>query len=345
VNDRDGAEGQGKLLATTPASQSSVTPMARCAGKPCSPSQSEASRLRVAPVGILNVNKPAGPTSHDVVQTIRRAANIRRVGHAGTLDPLAAGVLVVCLGPATRVIDEIQGGLKRYQARVRLGAVTTTFDAEGKVMSECEVDHLTPGAIEAALAGFRGEIHQLPPMHSALKRDGRPLYELARAGIEVARETRVVTVHELAMTGWSPPDLDLSMTVSRGTYVRALAHDLGQALGVGGYLAGLTRTAVGRFTLVDAVPLETAVAALAEGWWEEILWPPDTALLDHPAVVIDAAQEMIIRHGQQLDLPPAPALPTARMRAYNAEGDLVAVLRWQAQAERWQPDRVFAAQR
>src|SRR5262249_40348016 len=154
----------------------------------------------------------------DVVQAVRRASGERRVGHAGTLDPLATGVLVVCLGSATRVVEAVQAMRKSYRARVRLGVATDTFDAEGQVLATADAGDVGRADVEAALAAFRGQIRQLPPMYSALKHEGRPLYQLARRGLEVEREPRDVTVYDLRLVDWAPPDLVLEMTVSRGTY-------------------------------------------------------------------------------------------------------------------------------
>ncbi|MFN2114612.1 MAG: tRNA pseudouridine(55) synthase TruB [Anaerolineae bacterium] len=302
--------------------------------------------------GILNIDKPAGRTSHDVVQAVRRAAEARRVGHAGTLDPMATGVLVVCLGSATRVVTEIQDGWKSYHARVRLGVETTTYDAEGEIVATTDPTGITRAAAAAALERFRGEIDQVPPMYSALKHDGERLYRLARKGIEVQREPRSVTVHDLDLTHWEPPDVELAMVVSKGTYVRSLAHDLGAALGVGAHLAALRRTAVGRFTVDEATPLDTVLESFADGWWPRLMYPLDTALLDYRAVIVSDDAEAAIRQGQQTDAaPPAPAGGAVHdheaerepVRAYNRDGHFIGLLRWDNVTCRWQPDRVFPA--
>ena len=204
------------------------------------------------PDGILNLNKPRGPTSHDVIDRIRALTGIRRVGHAGTLDPLATGVLLVCIGRATRVAEYLMDSHKIYRARVRLGIATDTYDAEGQVIPS--VDSVDPieisrAEVETALVRFRGTIEQVPPMYSALKHKGEPLHKLARRGVEVKREPRQVEIPCLALTEWKPPECTLEMTCSPGTYVRALAHDLGQALGCGAHLTGLVRLASGGFRL------------------------------------------------------------------------------------------------
>ena len=207
--------------------------------------------------GILNIDKPQGLTSHDVVARTRRLADQRRIGHAGTLDPMATGVLVVCLGRATRIVEYVTAGLKAYRARVRFGETTDTWDADGEVVKREVVGDLTLAAIEGALPQFRGRIEQVPPMYSALKHEGVPLYRLAREGVTIARKPRAVEVYDLEVREWQRPILELDVRCSKGTYVRALAHDLGQALGVGAHLSGLIRTAVGPFRLCDAVELDT----------------------------------------------------------------------------------------
>ncbi len=291
--------------------------------------------------GILNAYKPGGMTSHDVVRSVRKASGQRRVGHAGTLDPLARGVLALCLGSATRVIEAIQAMPKTYHARVRLGQTTATYDAEGPVLQVVDASGVSRAEVLAALTAFRGEILQVPPMYSAVKHEGERLYNLARQGLEVPRTPRAVHVYELTLSAWEPPELELLMTVSSGTYVRSMAHDLGQALGVGAHLVGLERTAIGLFTAASAEPLPRILEAFAEGWWPSLLHPLDTALLAHSALIVDDCIEAAIRNGQQVPGPaPGPAV-TSAVRAYNQDGLCIGLLRWDAVHERWQPDRVF----
>ena len=253
------------------------------------------------PDGILNLNKPLGPTSHDVVHRVRTLTGVRRVGHAGTLDPLATGVLLVCVGKATRVAEYLLSSTKVYAARVRLGISTTTFDAEGDVVSESPVE-VTRDQVEAALVQFRGEILQVPPMYSALKRRGVPLYRLARQGIEVAREPRPVEIVRLELTAWEPPDVLLEVTCSSGTYVRVLAYDLGQALGCGAHLAALSRQASGSFHLEDAITLDELAVAVSEGRWSDYLLPLDAALSGFPTWQLDADQARRLCLGQTIPL-------------------------------------------
>ncbi|MFW5942793.1 MAG: tRNA pseudouridine(55) synthase TruB, partial [Chloroflexota bacterium] len=197
--------------------------------------------------GLLNVDKPLHLTSHDVVARVRRLCDTRRVGHAGTLDPLASGVLVLAVGRATRLLEYVVGQPKEYQARVRLGQETNTYDGEGEITAQRPVP-VTRADVEQALQQFRGDIAQIPPMYSALKKGGKRLYELARQGKEVEREARRVTIYDLEILTWDRPVLTVRVRCSTGTYIRSLAHDLGQALGTGAYLSGLRRTAIGAFS-------------------------------------------------------------------------------------------------
>ncbi|HEY74902.1 MAG TPA: tRNA pseudouridine(55) synthase TruB [Thermoflexia bacterium] len=285
--------------------------------------------------GILNLNKPRGMTSHDVVDRVRAVAKQRRVGHAGTLDPMATGVLLVCLGRATRLAEYLMASPKTYRARIRLGIATDTYDAEGQVVEERPVE-VARADVEAALDRFRGRILQVPPMYSAIKRKGQPLYRLARQGITVEREPRPVEIYELRLTGWEPPDLTLEITCSPGTYVRSLAHDLGQVLGCGAHLAGLVRLASGDFRLEDAVPLEE----LTPDRLPEVLLPPDAALRRYPALHLDGQTARAVRSGRAIAGPPPEGEPLAR--AYGPDGSFLAVLEYQPDRGVWHPRKVFA---
>jgi tRNA pseudouridine55 synthase len=295
--------------------------------------------------GILNIDKPTGMTSHDVVDRVRQMTGQRRVGHAGTLDPLATGVLVVCLGQATRVAEYLMAD-KVYRAQVCLGVSTDTHDAEGEVIATAEVD-VNVEELRKALASFVGSIQQVPPMYSALKRQGVPLYKLARQGITVEREPRPVEIHDIDLLAWTLPLLIIRVECSPGTYIRALARDLGQKLGCGAHLQSLTRLASGHFTLEEAVSLDELAEAFAEGNWQEFIYPLDEALLDFAPVVVDAQAEQRIRHGQQVQASPLPPPIEGRewrhelRRAYSQKGELIAILRHDPQTGLWQPKKVF----
>jgi tRNA pseudouridine55 synthase len=291
-------------------------------------------------VGILNVDKPTGLTSHDVVARTRQASGLGKVGHAGTLDPAASGVLLVCLGQATRVAEFLMQGRKRYEAEIRLGVTTDTGDAEGRVIRRnTEIDVIQED-VQQALSRFRGRIEQVPPMHSALKHKGTTLYRLARQGIEVERKPRAVEIYDLRLTDWTPPTFRLLVECSKGTYVRALAMDLGDVLGTGAHLQRLVRLACGPYTLEDALSLTEALHRLADGHWRQILHPIDEALLDFEAVIMDGEAETMIRQGQQVRGPEPRAGPFCR--AYSSSsGRFVALLQYDEQYKIWQPRKVF----
>jgi tRNA pseudouridine55 synthase len=310
-----------------------------CEGGLESPSATDAKPRKRAIAGILNIDKPLGITSHDVVDGIRRASGTRRVGHAGTLDPAASGVLLICLGQATRVTEFLMEGRKKYDAQIRLGISTDTGDSEGKVIRQTTEVTISRKQIEHTLLQFRGRLQQIPPMHSALKHKGTALYELARQGIEVERSPRLVEIYDLELTAWTPPSLRLRVECSKGTYIRALARDLGETLGTGAHLQDLVRQASGAFTLDDAISLTAAEECFANGRWPRILHPLDEALLHFEAVVLDPETETRIRQGQGVTgLDP---LDGPFCRAYSSSGSFVALLRYEEERRLWQPRKVF----
>ncbi|MCS7049320.1 MAG: tRNA pseudouridine(55) synthase TruB [Verrucomicrobiae bacterium] len=214
--------------------------------------------------GVLLVDKPRGPTSHDVVDQVRRHFGFRKVGHCGTLDPMATGLLVLVLERATKIQQRLMSDDKTYEGILRLGIITDSHDADGRVVAEQPVPPLTPDDLEAVLAKFRGDIWQTPPMVSAVKHAGTPLYKLARKGQVIEREPRLVHIYELTVLEFEPPDVRLRVTCTKGTYVRTLCHDIGVALGCGGHLAALRRTRSGRFDVSDALPLDRVMTLTRE---------------------------------------------------------------------------------
>lgn len=255
--------------------------------------------------GVLNVLKPPGMTSHDVVDEVRRLFGLRRVGHAGTLDPGAAGVLPVCLGRATRISEYLLGSDKEYRALLALGASTDTHDAQGTLLAEHDASTVTREALEEVLDQFRGTIRQVPPMVSAARHLGQRLYELAREGVDVDRPSRAVTVYRLELVGWWPgrrARAVLDLACSKGTYVRTLCHDIGAALGVGGYLHFLVRTRHGPFSQEGAVTLEELTASVREGEPTRHLLPPARALDFLPALELRPEEAERVRNG----MPPLP---------------------------------------
>lgn len=292
--------------------------------------------------GILNLNKPSGMTSHDVVARVRRLLKIKRVGHAGTLDPLATGVLLVCIGQATRVAEYLMASPKSYRARVQLGVSTDTCDAEGAVVATVPVPELTPDDLRGALAPFVGAIQQAPPAFSAIKQDGVPLYRLARRGEAVTPPPRPVTIHRIELLSWQSPTLELAVDCDPGTYIRSLARDLGAALGCGAMLAGLVRTRSGAFTLEDALTLDALAAEVAAGRIAGALHPLRAALARLTAVPVSAAEVDALRKGQAIPCSQPPAGADRLGYAVTELGAAVAILAYDAGRNAWQPEKVFA---
>ncbi len=272
------------------------------------------------PDGIVVIDKPAGWTSMDVCAKLRGALRERRVGHAGTLDPMATGVLPVFVGQATKAVPFAEDGRKEYLASLRLGVVTDTQDTTGTTLTETPADGVTEAALRAVLPRFTGEILQVPPMYSALKRNGKKLYELARQGKEVERAPRPVTIYALELPGRDENgDWLLRVECSKGTYIRTLCHDIGAALGCGGAMSALRRTAAAGFTLADAVTLEQALARGADA-----LRSVDSLFRQYPAYRIpDAETERRCRCGNPL----RAALPDGTYRVYAPGGGFLALSR------------------
>ena len=313
--------------------------------------------------GIFVINKGDGLTSHDVVARVRRLAHQKRVGHAGTLDPAATGVLPILLGQATRVAEYLSESGKAYRAVIRFGVETNTYDREGDVTRTAPTDDLTLERISAALPDFLGEQDQLPPIYSAIKRDGRPLYALARAGEAVTVEPRRVRIDALRVVAWEPPDLTLDVECGKGTYIRSLAHDLGQRLGPGAHLAALTRTRSGPFTLDQAITLERLEQALASDDWRAHFFAADEALLDWRALILGETSEMRMRQGQPLRFGAPPRIVASSLtgagedrspramgdgpgvgspaRVYSTDGRFLGIALWSDEQDAWQPHKVL----
>jgi tRNA pseudouridine55 synthase len=304
------------------------------------------SRSPGALCGILNVDKPAGLTSHDVVATVRRWSGQRKVGHAGTLDPKATGVLLVCLGSATRMSEYLVASPKTYHAGIYLGVSTTTDDAEGEVIRRAEV-RVTATEIGAALQQFVGHVSQVPPVYSAIKRRGKRLYQLARQGIPVEAPAREVDIYALRLVEWAPPLASVQVHCGPGTYVRALARDLGEALGCGAHLAALRRTQSGRFTAEEAVSMTRLQKAFADGTVRELVHPPDAAVAGLPALHLDEEMARRLAMGQQVEAGDGERRTVAedeeaRARAYGPGEQFVAIVFRDRETGLWQPEKVFA---
>ena len=325
--------------------------------------------------GILNLNKPKSWTSHDVVAYVRRLTGVRRIGHAGTLDPMATGVLLVCLGRATRIAEYLMAGRKRYRAAIRLGISTDSHDADGRVTATSPVT-VNRSEVERALSVFRGSIEQVPPMVSAIKQNGQPLYKLARRGITVERAARRVEIFDLTLTDWHPPTLTVELTCSPGTYVRALARDLGQQLGCGAHLTALTRLSSGVFSLSEAIDLQQFAAVVAADErvrakappdpipasapelsrdererikkftpaWHSLVLPIDAGLKHFPKCTLGAQESRRLRSGQPLpaELVTAPRDKLCRVYlATDADRKLLALIRFDDDTQSWRPHKVF----
>ncbi len=268
------------------------------------------------PNGIIIVNKPAGWTSQDVAAKLRGVFHEKRVGHGGTLDPMATGVLPVFVGRATRAVEFFEHADKEYIATLRLGTVTDTQDTTGNVLETRPVC-VTKAELEAALLAFTGEIDQLPPMYSAIKINGQKLYTLARQGKEVERKPRRITIHELELISGEGTDWQIRIHCSKGTYVRTLCADIGERLGCGGCMASLQRTKAGAFSLAQARTIEDLIAAEDP---EALLLPVDTLFASYPALTVNASAERKLRNGAPVK---APAQPDGCCRVYSEQGEFL----------------------
>lgn len=273
--------------------------------------------------GILLIDKPRDWTSHDVVGKLRGILRERRIGHSGTLDPMATGLLVVFIGRATRAVEFAEAHEKEYHAGLRLGMVTDTQDVTGTVLEQCDCS-VSREELEAVLPRFRGEIQQIPPMYSAIKVQGKKLYEIARKGGEVERKPRPVTISKLEVTGEEHGDYLLDVVCSKGTYIRTLCHDIGGALGVGGTMSALRRVRAGQFSLENAYTLEQVQQAADAGRAEELLLPVDALFSEYPAVALTAKGEKRCRVGNDY---PVPETAGEICRVYGGDGAFLALAR------------------
>lgn len=294
--------------------------------------------------GIVLLDKPAGYSSNQALQRVRRLFNARKGGHTGTLDPFATGLLPLCFGEASKTTSFLLDARKTYRATARFGAATTTGDPEGEVVTKGPVPDVDQAALESLLADFTGDMEQVPPMYSAIKIDGKPLYEFARQGITVPRKPRPVTIHRLEILDWAPPDLAFEVECSKGTYIRTLGEDLATALGTVAHLVALRRLHVGPFSGERMVTLETLEKAAERGTLFEHLLPVDAGLPDWPVVVLDDAGATAFRHGNPA---PAPASPEAEngtwVRVYGPRSEPLGL--GQCEGQRVQPRRVFVTSR
>jgi tRNA pseudouridine55 synthase len=290
--------------------------------------------------GFIVIDKPTGVTSFAMVALVRRLTKVRRVGHAGTLDPLASGVLPVAVGQATRFIEYMDDALKTYVARVQFGEATDTYDAEGEVTERADASGIDASTVRAVLAEFRGDISQTPPLYSALKVAGKPLYRYAREGRDVAVAPRTVHIESIEMQSFGEGVAELEVTCGKGTYIRSLAHDVGRRIGCPAHLAALRRASSGGFTLSDAHELAEIEALVAEDRLEDVLLAVDRAVERRPAAIFEAAHSADVRAGRDI------ALDTRAgggiCRAYSAEGAFLGILRGVGSGA-WHPEKVVGS--
>ena len=281
----------------------------------------------------------------EALRQIKRIVGQRqKVGHGGTMDPLARGVLPVCLGQATRLMDYVVRGSKRYLICVKLGESTTTYDAEGEVVRTSDPSVITREMVETTLPSFTGLIHQTPPMYSAIKVKGQRLYKLARAGIEVHREARPVEVHSITVVDYAPPRLVLEVESGKGVYMRSLAHDMGETLGCGAHVAELERLICGGFRADEAITPEQLEEAAGEPeGWRRHLYPIDWILRDLKSISVGTEAERFLRNGQPINLgrPVTDAGYLEPFRAYSSDGRFLAVVRFDRATQAWKPAKVF----
>lgn len=298
--------------------------------------------------GILNVDKEPGATSFQMVSFVRKRSGVRRVGHAGTLDPAATGVLLVCLGQASRISEYLMDLRKTYRGTITLGATTTTYDAEGEVVATGDASGVTEAMVREALTAFVGEILQTPPAYSAVKVSGQRAYRMARKGEPVALKARPARVYRIEVLRFAPPAVEVEVECAKGTYIRSVAHDVGQVLGCGAHLSALRRTRVGPFTIEDALTRDDLEKAFGDGTWTESVLPMDYGLLHLPAITLHIEDEKDLRHGQALRideerLASVGALaPGLVCRAYAEDGSLIAIITFDAQSAVWKPRKVFS---
>jgi tRNA pseudouridine55 synthase len=324
--------------------------------------------------GILNINKATGMTSHDVVAKIRRLLKEKRVGHAGTLDPAASGVLPICVGQATRVAEYLSESGKAYLATILFGTVTDTYDAEGTILRTSNTADLPLKSVEEALGHFLGPQMQVPPRFSAIKVQGRPAYKRMRSGEDITLQPRPIVIYALQITEWNPPFVTLAIECGKGTYIRSLAYDLGEYLGCGASLHSLVRTRSGPFylsesitldQLADAISVQTALEDDGRGAvgdskepigdgrrlegdlkgspLHSLLYPADKALEQYPALTLDAATVERVRHGNAFRDPRDANMRQANdvARVYSDDGHFMAIAEWDAAQEAWKPKKVF----
>ena len=302
--------------------------------------------------GFINLFKPPGITSMDALRQIKRITGQRKkVGHCGTMDPLARGVLPVAFGQATRLMETVVSGRKIYRVEITLGVETTTYDAEGEVVNTEDASNITKNMIDDSIRPWIGVVQQTPPMYSAIKVDGKRLYKLARAGLEVERKARPVEIHDIQVIEFDSPKLALVVECGKGTYIRSLAYDLGKELGCGGHVADLVRILCGGFPYEESVTLEQLEeAADSPEGWQQYLFPVDRVLSKLKSIFLPKKAEIHLMHGQSfsqdllnVEAGDSEAEDLEERRAYNSDGIFLAMVRFDKPTNNWHPIKVFQA--
>lgn len=295
------------------------------------------------PAGIFNINKPSNITSMEVVRRVKRSSGIKKVGHGGTLDPLATGVIPIFLGPATRMMEYVLDTSKVYRATIEFGVTTDTYDSTGKVTEKSDCSGLSRSEIVSALKQFHGEITQIPPMYSALKLNGKRLYELARKGVHVDRKPRPVKVYYSELGQWNPPYANIKIHCGRGFYMRSLAHDLGQIVGCGAHLKSLERLKVGPFILKEASSIEKVERSFSEGTWTNLVHSPDITVANFRVIIVGESLQKLIENGRPI--PQAFSIPPIKLgelcRVYGTSGQFLAIMRFDSNLTSWKAEKVF----
>ena len=292
--------------------------------------------------GILNVYKEKGYTSHDVVAKLRGIVGQKKIGHTGTLDPDAEGVLPVCLGRATKVCDMLTEKDKTYEAVLLLGKETDTQDISGTVLRVGETEGLTQEQVKDCVMSFVGEYDQIPPMYSALKVNGKKLYELAREGKTIERKSRKVEIKEIRILEMALPRVRMEVSCSKGTYIRTLCHDIGEKLGCGGCMEELLRSRVGRYSLSESHTLAQVEAAVADGTVQDMIDPVEAVLAEYPALYADSYGDRLLANGNPLsDNLVSPQHKEGWVRMYASDGTFTGIFQWDAGKKKYYPVKMF----
>ena len=293
--------------------------------------------------GLLNINKPIGITSMDVVREIKKSTGIKKVGHGGTLDPMASGVIPIAVGSSTRLLEYILNGDKSYIATIELGKRTDTYDSEGKTVEKSDPQGISIDDIVKVLSKFNGEMTQIPPMHSALKVQGKRLYELARSGTVIERPPRNVTIYEVSLEEFNTPNIVVGIRCSKGFYVRTFADDIGHLLGCGAFLSSLKRVSSGPFKIEDAMTLDQTISMISDGNLQELILDPGSCINGAQRIQLNEETETMVKHGRAIESinESFPITDSSLAVAYDNQSRFVAILRFNEKLKEWHPEKVF----